>query len=298
MYFSFGLVGQLVSGIDNPVMLALLSWLNVAALPYTIFSIYYQAKVARHWCVMCLAVQLLLILQFVVALLGGFHTVTFFTSISFSLFPVLFFSFCVPFLIVSLLVPALRKAKEGTISRNDLKRLKHNSSIFNALLEKEKMVSEPTEGLGITVGNPNARHHLIKVCSPYCGPCSKAHPLIDELLDNNQDVKLQIIFSSYDNDFDISAPAARHMLAIFEKGDESLTKKALDDWYLPEKKDYQRFAEKYPVDGDLGQQGKKLQAMRDWCDKVDVAYTPTFFINGRQLSELYTVTDLKYFLSV
>lgn len=247
---------------------------------------------------MCLSVQVILVLQFITAFFGGFHNFSLLKSLNVSVFSELLFAVIIPLLVTALFLPTLRKAKESKIYKNDLKRLKHNPQIFDALLAKQPVITESTEGLGITIGNPDAKHHLLKVCSPYCGPCSKAHPLIDELIDNNPDIRLQIIFSSYDNDYDVSTPAAKHMLAVFEKGDEKITRQALDDWYLTEKKDYNHFAEKYPLDAELKLQGSKIKAMRDWCDKMNVAYTPAFFINGYQLSDIYTVADLKYFLSV
>ncbi len=48
----------------------------------------------------------------------------------------------------------------------------------------------------------------------------------------------------------------------------------------------------------LQAQGHKIKAMREWCDKEEIHYTPTFFVNGHQLSDLYTVKDLKYLLKV
>lgn len=45
--------------------LSTLAWLNLLALPYTIFSIFYQWRIAKHWCPLCLAVQVLLIAEFI-----------------------------------------------------------------------------------------------------------------------------------------------------------------------------------------------------------------------------------------
>ena len=90
----------------------------------------------------------------------------------------------------------------------------------------------------------------------------------------------------------------KHLLAIAEKGDEEKTKQALDIWYLAEKKDYAAFANKYPMNGELKMQGDKIKAMQEWCDKTEITFTPTFFINGNQLPEIYSIANLNYFLSV
>ncbi|MGF7230552.1 DsbA family protein, partial [Arachidicoccus sp.] len=44
--------------------------------------------------------------------------------------------------------------------------------------------------------------------------------------------------------------------------------------------------------------GEKMAAMYRWCNKEGVMTTPTFFVNGHRLPEMYSVADLKYFLSV
>ena len=72
----------------------------------------------------------------------------------------------------------------------------------------------------------------------------------------------------------------------------------MDDWYLAEKKDYVVFANKYPMNRELKLQSDKIKPMRELCDKIEIAFTQTFFVKDYQLSEIYSVTDLKYFLSV
>ena len=282
-------------GITNPLTLALLGWLNVVALPYVVFSIYYQWRVARQWCVLCLGVQAILVLQGITAFLGGWYG---FLSPSPGLAVTAVAAFALPGVAIFLLVPALQRAKESRDHLNKLQRLKHNPQIFDALLDRQKVLTEPTGGLGIILGNPQARHKIIKVCNPYCGPCARAHVPMEELLDNNPDVQLQIIFTATNVEGDVRMPPVRHLLAIAGDGDEKRTKQALDDWYLAETKDYDAFASKHPVNGALSGKEAQIEAMRQWCDQTGIVFTPTFFVNGRQLPEIYTVSDLKYFLTV
>lgn len=296
-YFAGSLACLLVSGISNPVTLWLLSWLNLAACGYIAYSLYYQWRVARQWCVLCLTVQAILALQCIVAFTAGWHGLFPAPSLSAGLLLQVLAAFAIPFIAVTLLMPALRKAKESRQSKTELQRLKHNPQIFEALLARQKAVTESTEGLGITLGNPQAAHKIIKVCNPYCGPCATAHPLIDELLDSNPDIQLQIIFTASNQENDLKAPPVKHLLAIAEQQDESATRQALDDWYLAPKKDYEAFAMKYPMNGELKRQEEKLQAMHEWCNKTEIMFTPTFFVNGHQLPNNYSVADLKYFLS-
>ncbi|WP_447641156.1 MULTISPECIES: vitamin K epoxide reductase family protein [Chitinophagaceae] len=294
-YFAGSLISMLVTGVYNIPNLSILAWLNVLALPYIIFSLYYQSKIAKQWCVFCLATQAILVLQFIVALLGGFHLAArFHISDIFTIFV----SFTIFFLILCLLLPALNKEKENKQNKHKLQKLKHDPQIFQTLIAKQKIITESTDGLGIVLGNPNAPHKLIKVCNPYCGPCSEAHSEIEYLMENNTDIQIQIIFTATDDDNDLSTHPVKHLLAIAAKNNEQETKKALNDWYLADKKDYETFAVKYPMSDDLKLQSEKVKAMSEWVNITEIAFTPTFFINGYQLPEQYSVADLKYFLSI
>ncbi len=295
-YFMGTLLTMIVGGLTNSIILSVVAYINLFALPYIIFSIYYQAKVAHQWCPMCLIVQACLALQFIISITGHFYQ---FPSVSF-LLPVFTLVTCcvVVFASVYILTSALRKSKEGKYLHNELARLKHNPEIFNALLEKQKKISTSTNGLGITLGNPVGKIKLIKVCNPYCGPCAMAHPIIDELLENNPNLQVQIIFTASGEVNDLRTPPVQHLLAIANQGDKLLLESAIDDWYLSEKRDYDRFAQKYPMNGELKTQMSKINAMHKWTEREEIAFTPTFFINGYQLPENYHVSDLRYFLSV
>lgn len=290
-YFAGGLLAVTLTKEGS---VQLLAWLNLAALPYTIFSIYYQWRIAKQWCPLCLAVQALLVTEAVLFLSTGMHQSlpTVFTACS-------IFSACflAPVVLWFFIKPYLFKAKEGMEYKNRFFRMKKDPRIFEALLAKQKKVTVSAEGLGITLGNPNATNTIIKVCNPYCGPCSKAHPEIHELIHANDDLKVQIIFNSFPDDSDPRSKPVRHLLEIAEMQNDILVHKALDDWYLSDVKDYEKFALKYPKQNELKKQDEKIKVMRNWCEKMDIKFTPTFFVNGYQLPENYDYNELKYFLS-
>lgn len=297
-YFAGSFLALLLVNLHHLPTLTILSWLAIFAIPYIVYSIYYQGKIAQQWCVLCLIIQSIFFLQFIIVLLGGWYANVFQSQIAFfDILRVTLF-FIIPFFIISILLPALQKAKESRGGKMELLRLKHNPQIFQGLLSKQKEITESTEGIGITLGKTDARYKLIKVCNPYCGPCIAAHPIIEELIENNPEIQLQIIFSSFDNEYEPGAKPAKHLLAIHEKGNSSEIKQALNDWYMPDEMDYTAFATKYPLNQELQNQGEKMKAMRRWCDKTEIDFTPTFFLNGHQLPQIYSVHDLKYFLSV
>jgi len=297
-YFIGMLLSVLVGGITNIDNLFLLSWINLMALPYIVYSISYQWLIAKQWCVLCLAVQVILFLQFVTAYFGGFHRLQLFVALPYSAYITIAVSYAMVFTVLLILIPALEKAKDSGYKTISLKRLQHNPIIFEALLAKQKSIQHSTEGLGITLGNRNAAYKLVKVCNPYCWPCAQAHPIMEALLANNENLQIQILFTATTEENDIKTPPVKHLLAIAAMGDEAMTRKALDDWYMAERKDYAAFAKKYPLNGELQEQDDKVKAMQDWCNKEEVRFTPYFFLNGYELPDIYSIKDLKYFLLV
>ena len=88
----------------------------------------------------------------------------------------------------------------------------------------------------------------------------------------------------------------KHLLSIETQNNLQQTEKALNDWYLADKKDYDVFAAKYPMNGELKLQNEKIDAMSKWCKEAGIIHTPTLFINGRLLPEAYNISELKNIL--
>jgi thiol-disulfide isomerase/thioredoxin len=194
------------------------------------------------------------------------------------------------------LKPLFLHAKDYTLYQNAYKRLQYNPDTFHSQLVQQPKAADNWQQLGITVGNPDAENTIIKVCNPYCGPCARAHPQLEEVIQQNNNINLKIIFTAANNGHDQGAIVVKHLLAVAAEGNHLKTKKALDDWYLAPKKDYEAFATKYPMNAELKQQEAKLEAMSTWCKEAEIMYTPTIFVNGYRLPENYDVEELKHIL--
>lgn len=294
-YFTGSLLSLLFAEDTAINSIGLLSWLNLLALPYTFFSVYYQWRVAKQWCVLCLAVQAILVLGIINVIANSFLFPL--PQFTFLLIVHCLLLFLLPVLIWYAIKPYILQLQQAKTTRREYLRIKFNTEIFETLLKKQKPITVSADGLGIDLGNPSARNTLIKVCNPYCGPCAKAHPKIDELLEQNENVKVKIIFTTPNNEDSPAIKPVRHLLAVAEQcNNEKIIKQSLDDWYLAEAKDYELFAAKYPMNGELLKQGNKIEAMDNWCEAMKISFTPTIYINGYQLPDAYSIEDLKYFL--
>ena len=296
VYFAGSLLFSALAGINTT--LPVLSIISLLALPYIFFSIYYQWKVAKQWCVLCLMVQAVLLAEGILVIANNSlsfseTTLAFANNFIFALY-----SLFIPTISWFLLKPLLKRLQVAKYEKRSYSMLKFNDDVFWSLLKTQPSILEhSTSELGITIGNPNAKHTIIKVCNPYCGPCAKSHIYLEEIIKNNSEINLQIIFNSSNDELDMTSIPVKHFLAIAAKNDKDLIKNVLDDWYLAEDKNYDFLSKKYPVFSDFVDEIVKINEMKRWCDNVNIHYTPTIFIDGYQLPKGYQIKDINYFLS-
>lgn len=72
-YFGVSLLVMLIS----PATIHWLSLINICCLPFTLWSIWYQKFIAKHWCTLCVCVQASLWLQFIFYLFGHWQAPVF-----------------------------------------------------------------------------------------------------------------------------------------------------------------------------------------------------------------------------
>lgn len=265
--------------------------ISLAVTPYIIYSIFYQWKIVKQWCPLCLSVQAVLFLNAIIS------TIALYTGAKIVLD---WFTVATVIIVGSAfltagyyLVKIAKGSKESSDYEKKWKRLRYNPDVFNHLLSQTAPIISSHEQLGIIIGNPDAKNEIVKVCNPYCSPCSRAHPELENILMQNEDVKVRIIFTATGEDGDIRNNPVAHFLAIDENYDKNVMREALNHWYSAKIKDYDAFAGKFPMNGELQQQSSKIRAMDEWCVKMKVRATPTYYVNGHELPESYRINELR-----
>ncbi len=286
-YFFSG-IGLMSFLIPSPI--AFLAWLSLATIPVVIYSFYYQAIVIKKWCRFCLLIQGVLVLEVLAVLGSGFWSVGLNAPSVF-----LFLSLFTGVILAGILIkPMLGQKDEIYKAKRDLAKLKSNKQLFQAALSRSRKMLDVPQGIGIMRKSEFSKYQIIKVSNPFCGPCSKMHPVLEELFDKGN-IDLQILFSTSRGN-KRNEKTVRHLMALAEKGDDGLIRRALDDWHDQEDRDYEGFAAKYKMNGELDLQTEKIENMEEWCLKENITYTPTLFINGYELPKEYGAEDLKYLL--
>ena len=270
-----------------------LAILNVISLPYTFYSIYYQARVAKQWCVLCCTVQALLWLEFI-SLVTNIQTF----SLSFGdgrNAAIIIVCLLTPVVLWMLLKPLFLKLQQLQPLKQQLRKFKYNTDLFNNTLTAQPKYAQPDDTWSIVLGNVEAENIITMVSNPYCGPCAKAHNQLAELLEHRDDIQARIVFTANNTDEDIKTPVSRHLMALNEQPDKTIVKQALHDWYEQKQKSYEAWAKVYPVqliEADF----QKLDKQKTWCEMAEVTFTPTMLLNGYRLPDLYQLPDLKYML--
>lgn len=267
--------------------LSLLAYLSFLTAPVIAISVYSQAAIIKQWCKLCIGIQLVLVGEIAVAYAFKLYG----SPPPLVTAPLLLTLALLPILIWSYLKPLIQKDKQLSLYRRTLAKIKNETQVFKGLLSKSRKITTSTEGLGISLTNKDAQYQVIKVCNPYCGPCARAHPVLEKLFETGK-INLQILFSTDEESHPHSLPV-QHFLALDDKyPEQQQLQRALDDWYLADTKDYAVFEQKHPLNGELKKQRHKLKAMAAWCKAEKIAFTPTIFINGHELPKEYRINDL------
>lgn len=268
-----------------------LPYFNIAALPFTVGSVWYQKYVQKKWCMLCLISQILLWFYFVTDLLFG--KINLLTDVS-NLRSILFLllAWGTMLAVLSLFVTPL------LMTRN---RLKHTAFMFNSIKSKPfvftGLLEAETEygcedASSVFAGDLNAANVLTVIANPYCHPCAMLHLKLSRLIKSNCALKIQYVFAYFKDD---SSEADKHILSacLHSPGDVG---SIIDEWYAYGKSDLKRFSEKYPALIEEEPVVAEWKKQKDWCWKRGIHSTPTLLFNGRKLPDFYEVEDLNYIL--
>jgi len=281
IYFTAGL-SFLLTGIKG-AELSLLAILSALSLPYPLFSIYYQGFVLKKWCPFCVAVQLVLIAEFVL-LMPAFSNLTI-TISSFSTFILISL---ITGIIYSLVIMFKRESMSNEVHYYKYLGFRRNPQILRALLLKREHYEIPVTGHSLIFGQKESNLQITAFLSMHCSHCSKAFEKIREILQSGADAAINIVLAASDSKM---LNALCHFKST-NQDNEAI--KLLAKWYSTDSISRKTLTEGLcllepeELSQDLGNENQKL------FKECNVFGTPAFFINGFQLPNQYDIDDIKY----
>ena len=261
--------------------------INWAAMLYGVWSIYYQWRIAKSWCVLCMITQIIIWTMGIVSIIMYLSEPFAFDIITDSLYCIVF---AISILYVHQYAMANAADKKRTRAIQQYRALKVNSDVAKALIEKSEFYETSLNDSSIIFGNHNAAMRVTILSNPHCNPCARMHKKVETLLKQSRnEICVQYIFSSFNEQLEDSS---RYLISNYFNNhkDEALSKFAL--WYTNEKFDYERIIKSNNEQIHTEAVEKEMEKHRIWREKTSLIATPTVLVNGYKLPSEYELIDL------
>lgn len=277
-----------------PVITAVLSWLNLLALPYTLYSLLYQYS-KKTWCVFCCAVQGIFIAERIAFSSVNGHFPLLGTSDGKTLLAAAL-CFLLSAISWTLLKPLLLQAISAKTLQQQLKFIKYKSGLFLPALKRQPYYDIPDELRPVLLGSTTPVATITLISNVFCKPCEQAHEELEALLLQRSDIQAKLLFVHPQDAENEMTKIAVHLLALDYNGDKNRVLQALHAWYHEKDKQYDKWALKFPVSipPAISQVSKK---QKEWFNKVKITATPTILVDGHELPEPWRIADLKYLMN-
>ncbi len=266
-----------------------LAIINIISLPYSFWSIWYQKFKAKQWCPLCLIVQLLLWLIFLVNLIFGVIHTSGLNIVDGLLVGSLYL---IPMLFINMLIPNLGRNKNEERTIQELNSLKADEDILATFLKKQPKYAVDKSSSVILFGNPDANTLITILTNPHCAPCARMHTRVEKLLSENKNICVQYIMSYFDSqNLEISN---KFLIATYFNNEEKERIAIYNTWFKEGKYKKDFFIKDHTLGLESEEVLKEFEKHNIWKEQSGLSATPTVLLNGHILPNNYKIEDLKY----
>lgn len=272
-----------------PNLMPYLALINIGALPYSVWSIWYQKVKAKQWCALCLIVQVAFYLLFAVNLIFGYITWPEFTPGQVVSAAIIYL---IPFVMISLFTPAIAESLKVSEIIHKMNNLKMMDEVFEGLLKNSDYYEVDESVSQIVFGNPDAEMQITVISNPHCEPCGKAHEQLDKLMDTLGDrACIRFVFINFKSEnFNNSG---KFLISAYLNSDEQTAKDIYYKWFTGEKYKVHKTYEQYGFDMEAEEVVRLQERHEQWSKENNIPSTPTILINGYKLyRQVYNIEDL------
>ena len=290
LFFGISVAAILFQPNDSAIIVGFLS---VFSLPILLYSLWIQKTELKKWCVLCLTVSFIVVVQ---VLIFTFGNQSFTDVFSIRFFEFFFFAFL--FILLWLLVKPIF---EGKVTADQAVvqsiRFKRNFELFTFLTKKIPATKGLNQLQGVFFGNKNATTRLTIIVSPSCMHChtafEDAYALVSKFPER---VFLNVLFNidpeNKENPYKV---IVENLMAMNNSAPEKAME-AIVDWFA-EKMGLEEWKAKWASNIIDMKAKHQIQQQYNWCRHNEFNYAPVKIINGKLLPEGYEISDLKYFLN-
>lgn len=205
-----------------------------------------------------------------------------------------------------LIKPLVTKSQKVDNQNITIRKWRQSPSWFQALLPLHKSIDKNIWSKEIFYGNPNGVLQITLVTGPYCQPCSVAHAQVEHMFERHpEDIGVKVRFvikeaKPKDKEATMAVLNAYNKLLWCEHTDQQyiqnpLSQQIIKDWFSLQ--DLKAFNKLYKPQGETNMEMESLlrQHIR-WGQQFQIEQTPGFFVNGFEMPNPHTLTDLNIFL--
>lgn len=294
LYFSSLILFFILNSFD--LNNSIYSIIGIFSLPIILYSIYYQGFIVKKWCLFCLGIDAVLLLQLMV-ISFNFSLELNSTAIS-SFFSGAFIVTLFYYLGYEFKNRVLKISKDEDIELQHHK-LKRNYFVFNTLLKNnQKIEEEHLDSLKtIIIGKIESPITLFLVLSASCGHCHTAYEKAMKLVRKNpNEIKIKLLFNiNIENTENPNNLIYKEASRYYWSGEVHKAIASLNDWHI-EKLDLEKWKCKWE-NSHLGYSSKMIPNQYNWCLENAIHYTPAIILNGHILPKEYQINELNYFIN-
>ncbi len=270
-YFTGGIFSLLL----NKNVSQFILYFNYLALPYVLYSLYYQAFVVRKWCVLCLVVQAIFVLEFCSSLFIN-------APVSSNIGLEIMLSSITPLLWL-LIKPMFQKGHHFENINRELQKMIFSSDYIQTLFSNANPLPAIFEGMRpILLGNPNANHTIMVVANPTCAACSFHISELADLLLEEHDFNAQLILASGTNENQVADKVALKLMSLPKSQNSEMTV----GWFK------NPVVKKWESENqiEITKEGiEQIILNQRWLRMVNVSSAPALFLNNMRLPRVYGI---------
>lgn len=276
----------------KPAFFEPIGFFCLLSVPVILYSVYLQKFKIKKWCILCLGVSAVLLLQTAVFLFS-------YKQMAWNIYDYL------QYIIAVTVIWFIWKVVEKVlINRNDLIsknralfRFKRNFEVFDFLSGKN-VVSENIESLkGIIIGKKDNPVKLRLFLSPGCGHCHTAYRKGLELIESYPDkISLEVLFNiNIQNTENPFIPVVERLYEVFLSENANVVE-AFEDWHI-KNMSLEDWLKKWKQTEISETTKTEIQKQYAFCIENNLNYTPVIIVNNVIYPKEYDLEDLKYFIS-
>ncbi len=290
-YFSGGLLTFFI--LPFTYSLCNLTIFAIIAIPYPIFSILYQWLKIKKWCPLCLSVQLVIIVESIIA-----FNILRFDKLNITSSILVLIIFLMVFLVVLLFKFLFISDREKDYIKLEALRLKRDPQVFLYKLLKGEKIDIHSDKSALIFGNNLSEVLLSVFLSFHCSACAKKFDSIVKLINSNSKFKIQLIFAPPKDGL-----SDQLLKKIFELVKSGQNKRALEElrvWYNTDAKARLKLMKDIKIKDNhkIHNNFKELINYNSSLFRIGkIVAVPVVYVNGYKLPDTISLEDIKYHIS-